>query len=42
MSPADRRAEVASILASGFPRLRMKQTKKREIPLDVLPRAGDE
>ena len=42
MTPAARRAEVAAILASGFLRLRLKQTKKREIPLDVLARPSDE
>ena len=42
ITPAARRAEVATILASGFLRLRLKQAKKREIPLDVLPRPSDE
>ena len=42
MTPADRRAEVATILAAGFLRLRLKQTKKREILLDVLPRPSGE
>ena len=42
MTPDARRAEVAAILATGFLRLRLKQTKKREIPLDVLPRPSDE
>jgi len=42
MTPAARRAEVAAILAAGFLRLRLKQAKKREIPLDVLPRPSDE
>ena len=42
MTPADRRAEVATTLTSGFLRLRLKQAKKREIPLDVLPRPSDE
>ncbi len=37
-----RRAEVAAILAAGFLRLRLGETKKREIPLDVLPRPSDE
>jgi len=42
MTPAARRAEAATILAAGFLRLRLNQTKKREIPLDVLPRPSDE
>jgi hypothetical protein len=42
MTPAARRTEVATILAAGLLRLRLKQTKKREIPLDVLPRPSDE
>jgi len=42
MTPAARRAEVATILAAGFLRLRLRQAKKREIPLDVLPRPSDE
>jgi hypothetical protein len=42
MTPADRRAEVAAILAVGFLRLRLNQTKKREILLDVLRRSSDQ
>jgi hypothetical protein len=42
MTPAARRTEVATILAAGFLRLRLKQAKKREIPLDVLPWPSDE
>jgi len=42
MTPDARRAEVAAILAAGFLRLRLNETKKREIPLDVLPRPNDE
>ena len=41
MTPAARRTEVATILAAGFLRLRLNETKKREIPLDVLPRPSD-
>jgi hypothetical protein len=41
MTPAARRTEVATILAAGFLRLRLKQTKKREIPLDVVRRPSD-
>ena len=42
MTPAARRTEVATILAAGFLRLRLKQTKKREKPLDVVRRPSDE
>ena len=42
MTPADRRAEVASILATGFLRLRLREAKQREKSLDVLPRPSDE
>jgi hypothetical protein len=42
MTPAARRAEAASILATGFLRHRLREAKKREIPLDVLPRLSDE
>jgi len=42
MTPAARRTEVATILAAGFLRLRLKQTKKREKPLDVVRRSSDE
>jgi hypothetical protein len=42
MTPAARRTEVAAILAAGFLRLRLKEAKKREKPLDVLPRPSDE
>ena len=38
MTPTDRRAKAATILAAGFLRLRLREAKKREIPLDVLPR----
>ena len=42
MTAAARRTEVAAILAAGFLRLRLKEAKKREKPLDVLPRPSDE
>jgi len=42
MTAADRRAEVASILATGFLRYRLQEATKREIPLDVVPRPSDE
>ncbi len=42
MTSADRRAEVASILAAGFLRHRLNEAKKREIQLDVLRRPSDE
>ena len=42
MTPADRRAEVASILATGFVRHRLREAEKREKPLDVLRRPSDE
>lgn len=42
MTPEDRRAEVANILATGFVRLRLRGAKQREKPLDVLRRPSDE
>jgi len=42
MTSADRRAEVATILATGFLRLRLREAKQREKPLDVLRRPSDE
>jgi hypothetical protein len=42
MTPADRCDEVASILATGFVRHRLREAKKREKPLDVLRRPSDE
>jgi hypothetical protein len=41
MAPAARRAEVASILAPGFLRLRLDETKKKETPVGILPRLSD-
>ena len=42
MAPADRRAEVAAILATGFVRHQLREAKKREKSLDVLRRLSDE
>lgn len=42
MSPADRRAEVVAILATGFLRLRLKEVDGREILPDVLRQPSDE
>jgi len=42
MTPAARRTEVATILAAGFLRLRLREAKQREKSLDVLRRPSDE
>jgi hypothetical protein len=42
MTPADRRAEVAAILATAFLRLRLREAKQREKSLDVIRRPSDE
>ncbi len=42
MTPAERRAEVATLLATGFLRHQLREATKREKSLDVLRLASDE